>query len=247
MSDRADVNLRITSPSADYDSVSRVSPEHPCPYLPGRLSRTEAYQTDELDPQFYEKLLGQGFRRSGRLVYRPRCRGCSECRQVRVPVTDFKPSRSQRRVWRRNADITVDIHPPRVSDEKYVLFLEYLDDRHDSAMARSIESFQDFLYDSPTETLEFEYRLGSRLVGVSIADRCPGGLSSVYMYFDPKSSERSLGTFSALWEMDYSRSAGLSFYYLGYFVAGCGAMEYKSRFRPYQVLVDTDRWLTLSL
>lgn len=247
MNDRTDVNLRITSPSAAYDAISRVGPEHPCPYLPGKLSRTEAYQTEQLHPELYERLLGRGFRRSGCMVYRPRCRGCSECRQLRVPVAEFKPSRSQRRAWRRNADITVEVHPPQMSNEKYALFRKYLDGRHDRAMARSIESFQDFLYGSPTETLEFEYRLNSRLVGVSIADCCPGGLSSVYMYFDPNYSERSPGTFSVLWEMDYSRNAGLSYYYLGFFVTGCGTMEYKSRFRPYQVLVDTHRWLTLSL
>lgn len=246
MNDRSDVNLRVTSASADYDAVSRTTPEHPCPYLPDRKSRTEAYRADELDPQFHERLLGLGFRRSGRIVYRPRCRGCNECRQIRVPVGDFHPSRSQRRIFRRNTDVTVDVHPPRVTDEKYAIFREYLDGRHDATMARSIEAFQDFLYDSPTTTLEFEYRVDKRLIGVSIADRCPGGLSSVYMFFDPAFARRSPGTFSALYEIDFIRREGLSYYYLGFLVSGCAAMEYKNRFRPCQVLVENNHWLTLS-
>lgn len=247
MNDRSDLNLRVTSASADYDSISRSTPEHPCPYLPDRSSRTEAYRADELDPQFYERLLGLGFRRSGRVVYRPRCRGCRECRQIRVPIAEFKPSRSQRRILRRNADVTVDVHPPRVTDEKYMLFRQYIDGRHDGAMARTNEAFQDFLYDSPTETLEFEYRIDKRLIGVSIADRCPGGLSSVYMFFDPACAPRSPGTFSALHEIDYIRQAGMRYYYLGYYVAGCAAMAYKNRFRPCQILIDDDRWLTLPM
>lgn len=246
MTDRPDLNLRVTSASAEYEAISRTSPESPCPYLPGRLSRSEAYRVEELDPEFYERLLGKGFRRSGRVVYRPRCRGCSECRQIRVPLAEFQASRSQRRVWERNVDVVVSVHPPRVTDEKYMLFRQYVDGRHDGAMARTIEAFQDFLYDSPTTTLEFEYRIGSQLMGVGLADHCPLGLSSVYMYFDPALSKRSPGTYSALWEMEYAKRAGLSYYYLGYLVAGCRTMEYKSRFRPYQILVDTDRWLNFS-
>jgi len=246
MTDRTDVNLRITSPSAEYEAISRTSPETPCPYLPGRLSRSEAYHVDELDPEFYERLLGRGFRRSGRIVYRPRCRGCAECRQIRVPLAEFQPSRSQRRVWSRNIDVVVTVQTPRVTDEKYMLFRRYVDGRHDGAMARTIEAFQDFLYDSPTSTWEFEYRIESQLVGISLADRCPSGLSSVYMFFDPAVSKRSLGTFSALWEMDYAKREGLDYYYLGFLVAGCRTMEYKARFRPYQILVDADRWLNFT-
>ena len=37
-----------------------------------------------------------------------------------------------------------------------------------------------------------------RLLGVGICDRAPHSLSSVYFYFDPSESKRSLGTFAAL-------------------------------------------------
>lgn len=234
----------ISSPQGDYDALRFVSSEAPCPYLPGRQSRSEAYHADELDGELHEHLLSRGFRRCGRIIYRPRCRGCLECRQLRVPVADFRPSRSLARVARHNSDLRVEIREPVATEQKFKLYQAYLEHQHDSTMPRTYESFHDFLYDSPTETYELEYLWGERLVGVGIADRVPGGLSSVYMYFDPAVSARSLGTFSVLWELEYCRQLRLPYYYLGFFVAGSKTMAYKSRFRPYEVLAGEGRWVS---
>ena len=112
-------------------------------------------------------------------------------------------------------------------------------------MTGSLEEFDDFLYTSPVDTLEFKYYLGRRLVGVSLVDRSPRSLSSVYMYFDPDHSRRSLGTYSILWEIDYCRRSGILYYYLGFYVADCRAMAYKARFRPCAVLEDRRHWVKL--
>jgi arginine-tRNA-protein transferase len=241
MSDARAGEETVSSPQGDYDALRYVSSETTCPYLPGMQSRSEAYFVERLDGAQYECLLGRGFRRSGRIVYRPRCRACSECRSVRVPVGRFEPTRSMRRVWRRNADLRVEVGEPFPTDEKFELFCDYLDAQHDGTMARTYESFCEFLYDSPIRlegaTHEFRYCLGERLIGVGLADRWRGGLSSVYMYFDPEFSGRSLGTFSVLWEIEYCRREALPYYYVGYYVAGGRKMAYKSRFRPNEVLV----------
>lgn len=234
----------ISSRQADYDALRYVSPEMPCPYLSSRPSRSEAYLIGRLDGGTYERLMALGFRRSGRVLYRPACRGCRECRQLRVPVDQFVPTRSMRRVWRRNLDVRGRVGELVPTEEKYLLFERYLDAQHDDTMARTYESFHEFLYDSPTLTREFSYYLGERLVGVSILDVCPTGLSSVYMYFDPYYASRSLGTLSVLWEIEYCRREGLAYYYLGFFVAGGKKMAYKSRFRPNEVLAGADYWLT---
>jgi len=243
MNDLASSRLRISSPLAETDSLRYVGPEGPCPYLPDRLARNEAYVVDQLDPAQYEMLMGRGFRRSGRVVYRPRCRGCSACRPIRIPVEPFERSRSLRRVWSKNQDLEVSVGEPEPTPEKYVLYRDYLKARHDGTMDRSFASFEAFLYDSPTGTLEFSYRLGDLLVGVSIADRCPTGLSSVYMYSDPALSVRSLGTYSVLWELDWCRRQRLDYYYLGYYVEGSLTMTYKARFRPNEMLNTEGCWL----
>ena len=155
---------------------------------------------------------------------------------MRVPVDRFVRTRSMRRVWSRNADVRVTPGELTATNERFALFRLYLDAQHDGTMARTFDTFRDFLYDSPAETTEFCYRLGERLVGVSIVDACSDGLSSVYMYFDPDYGERSLGVFSVLWEIEHCRRHGLSYYYLGYYVAGSKTMDYKSRFRPNEVL-----------
>lgn len=235
----------VHSAQAEYDSLRNVSPEQPCPYLQGRSARSELYLAENLTGSTYEKLLARGFRRSGRIVYRPRCRACRECRQIRVLVDQFQPTRSMRRVERKNPDTTVEIGPAEATDEKFELYQRYLREQHDGSMSRSYEAFREFLYDSPLATLEARYRVGHRLIGVSVLDRCPKGLSSVYMYYDPDAADRSPGTFSILWEIQECRRRKLPYYYLGYYVAGSKTMAYKARFRPAEILVDEHRWIAL--
>ncbi|MCP4594701.1 MAG: arginyltransferase [bacterium] len=223
-----------------------VSPPSPCPYLPQREDQAEWFVPDELHPAAYEALMNRGFRRTGSVVYRPRCSGCDECRQARVLVGEFKRSRSMRRVWRRNHDVSAEVGKLEPTTEKRDLFRRYLESRHDGTMTGSPEEFDNFLYASPTHTQEVRYRLGRRLIGLSIVDRGAGSLSSVYMCFDPAHARRSLGTFSILWELEYCRREGVPLYYLGFHIAACPAMAYKSRFRPCEVLLDRRRWVTIS-
>jgi arginine-tRNA-protein transferase len=247
MAERPVINEPITSPQADYDSLRYVSAETPCPYLPGLMFRAESYYVDQFEGRSYERLMARGFRRSGRIVYRPRCRGCRECRQLRVLVGEFVPTRSMRRVWRRNADVSVTVQPAEPTGEKYEMFRRYLDFQHDGAMSRGYDAFVDFLYESPVESVELVYSLGKRVIAAGIVDECPGGYSSVYVYFDPDHARRSLGTFAALWEIAHCKKRGLPYYYLGYFVAGSPTMSYKARFRPNQVLAGDDRWISFRM
>lgn len=220
-----------------------VSAEHNCPYLPGVRARCEGFCTDELDPEVYARLMDRNFRRSGHVIYRPVCPECNECRTLRVPVHRFKPSRSQRRVLKRNRDVQAAVGPPVLTDEKWQLFLAYMDFQHDDTMSRERQDITDFLYDPPVDTIEICYRLGDELVGVSIADRSRDALSSVYMYFAPQHRRRSLGTYSALWEIDHCRRSGIPYYYLGYYIAGARTMAYKARFAPCEVLNDSNVWV----
>lgn len=211
--------------------------EQSCPYLPDRVAVNQGFAIESLPTDVYQALMERGFRRSGQAVYRPVCNDCSMCRPIRVPVQEFTPSRSQRRIWRRNSDIKVDlatgIEPSR---SKWELFRDYVDHQHDDTMSTEYDDFVNFLYTTPTRSVEFSYRLEERLVGVSIADMCPDVLSTVYMFFDPALRRRSLGTYSILWEIDYCQRHDISHYYLGFHVAGARTMDYKARFRPCEFL-----------
>lgn len=220
-----------------------VGEAHPCPYLPGRQAREEVFLAFEFPPGLYHDLMDCGFRRSGNLFYRPICENCRECRAIRVPVSGFRPSKSQRRILRKNQDLAVAVQEPQFTKEKFRIFRDYSEFQHNSDSEDSPERFRDHLYVSPVMTLEFEYRLAGRLVAVSIADVCSRSLSSVYAYYDPEFSERSLGTFSALWEILYCRGKGISYYYIGFYVRDCPSMSYKARFRPYEILSPEYEWI----
>jgi arginine-tRNA-protein transferase len=176
------------------------------------------------------------FRRLGEVFYRPQCGGCDACRMIRLPVAEFRPSRSQRRCMKRNADVDVRVAPPRMSDEKQELYKRYLLARHDGQMDGSPAELHGFLYSSPVDTLEIGYFVRERLVAVGIADAEPAALSAVYCYFEPTLHGRGLGVFNVLTLIEECRRRGLPHLYLGYYVRGCAAMDYKAGYRPCEIL-----------
>jgi leucyl-tRNA---protein transferase len=223
-----------------------VLPEHECSYLPGRVARSRAFVASRMSPGVYHEFMDAGFRRSGRLVYQPICGGCRACLPLRVPVAPFAPGKTQRRCWRRNQHLIVSIGDAEPTDEKYALYRRYQSEWHRKAEADDRESFEAFLYDSPVDTVEFCYRDGGgKLLAVGICDVSPESLSSVYFYFDPPEAKRGLGTFGALREIEEARAMGVPHYYLGYWIRGCGAMEYKSAFGPCEVLEPDGVWRRL--
>ena len=217
-------------------------PAYPCPYLPGREARNRAFLAERFDPLWYRLLMDRGFRRSGTLFYQPACQGCNQCKAIRVPVARFNPSRSQRRVSRKNLDLTVTVGPPVFSTEKHDLYVRYLARQHDDSMGQGQDDARGFLYESPVETLEFCYRLRHKLVAVGIADISEKALSSVYLMFDPDQAWRSPGTYSILWEIAWCRRRQIPYYYLGFYVRDCRKMNYKARFRPCELLGDDGQW-----
>jgi arginine-tRNA-protein transferase len=221
-------------------------PEHDCAYLPDRAAMTRALFADSLPPQLYHEMMDAGFRRSGRIVYQPVCRTCRACVSIRVPVATFSPSKSQRRCLRRNLDLVVTIARPHADDESFDLYHRYQTEWHRGESVHSREDFESFLYDSPVQTIEFKYRDAfGRLLAVGICDVCQRtSLSSVYFYFEPSQRRRGLGTFGALVEVEWARQQGIPQYYLGFWVAGCRAMEYKSQFRPHELLCGDGVWRT---
>ena len=232
-----------------------VFPDHPCSYLPGRPATSRGFVVGEMPGSVYHRFMDAGFRRSGKLMYQPVCRGCRKCVPLRVPVQSFRPSKSQRRSCRRNEDLSVGVDLPQATQEKYELYQRYTTQWHGKSPAEDgedgdgggWETFESFLYDSPVDTLEFCYRDSSaRLLAVGICDICADSLSSVYFYFDPVEAKRGPGTFGAVYEIEFARDQRIPHYYLGYWVSGCGAMSYKASFRPCEILDSDGRWRTLA-
>ena len=99
-----------------------------------------------------------GFRRSGRIIYQPACAGCRECVPLRVEVGKLALSKGQRRVLRKNHDLVIRVAPPEPSAEKWNLYCRYQRDWHAGGQIGTPADFVRFLYQSPVDTIEFEYR-----------------------------------------------------------------------------------------
>jgi len=217
-------------------------PPFPCSYLPDRLARHQTLLATDLPPGLYHALMDLNFRRMGELVYRPVCDACTACRQIRVPVRAFEPSRAQRRCLARNVDVAATTGEPVLTDEKADLYRRYLAGRHDGQMDGSVDELARFLYAGSARTIETCYRLEGRLVAVGIADVEPQALSAVYCYFAPDLPRRGLGVLNVLRLIGEARARDVEHLYLGYFVAGAQTMEYKAGYRPCEALTPEGRW-----
>ncbi|MGZ8409872.1 MAG: arginyltransferase [Hyphomicrobium sp.] len=222
----------------------------PCPYLPGRMERRLVAELGTTDAAAFHDTLSQaGFRRSHRFAYVPVCRDCSACATVRIVVEGFRPSRTQRRLIGRNADLTASDTPPRATAEQYELFRAYQSGRHSGGeMARmDFFDYQALVEDTPVDTSVAEFRdPQGHLVAACITDRVADGFSAVYSFFRPDMPQRGLGSYMIMWLVERARELQLPHVYLGFWVADCQKMAYKIRFQPLEAYTP-EGWKPLRL
>ena len=219
--------------------------EDKCPYFKdGRPSRTAFLYPDRpLEPPEFEAAIQMGMRRSGFLLYRPICPGCRKCQPFRVPIATFEISTSQKRVWKHCAgQFEISLARPNAETDRLNLYERYGEFQHGKGDSDP-GSYSEFLVDSCADTYELSWRnKEGKLAAVSIVDILPTGLSSVYSYWDPDLQHLSLGTYTALCEIDLCRRNQLPYYYLGYLVPGAKTMNYKAKFGPAEVW-EGDNWI----
>ncbi len=219
-----------------------VTAPQPCPYLDGKVERKlfTALQGDRAQ-DLNDVLSRQGFRRSQNVLYRPSCADCVACMSARIVVNEFAPSKSQKRVLKRNRHLIREARAPWATEDQYDLFRRYLDSRHsDGGMAdMDIYEFAAMIEETPVPSRVVEYYeetpQGRDLIAVCLTDVLSDGLSMVYSFFEPTRANDSLGAYIILDHIDIARDAGLDYVYLGYWVPGSRKMDYKARYRPLQI------------
>ncbi|XP_076020610.1 arginyl-tRNA--protein transferase 1 isoform X1 [Genypterus blacodes] len=148
-------------------------------------------------------------------------------------------------------------------DASYQVYKLYQMAIHKDPPEKPSESqFRRFLCDSPLEaehspdgpeagygSFHHQYWLDGRIIAVGVIDILPTCVSSVYLYYHPDFASLSLGSYSALREIAFTRqlqkqSPKLSYYYLGFYIDSCPKMRYKRKYRPADLLCpETYVWV----
>jgi arginyl-tRNA--protein-N-Asp/Glu arginylyltransferase len=216
-----------------------------CQYLPARQATTDTRIVVGDTAEELEAMLIRGWRRFGPVQFRPACATCGECVPLRIPVADFRPSRSQRRAARACAGLRVVIGPPRVDEERLALYRVWHRSREQARQwapseldARDYRLQLAFPHPAARELAYYDDAPGppARLVGLATCDETPRAWNATYFFYDPAYARRSIGVANILRQIDVARARGIPHVYLGFRVLACQSMRYKAAFRPHELL-----------
>ena len=227
---------RLDPPSTDFCTL-----DYECAYLKGRSVRMRYKYVTHSNSDFNSAVIQRGWRRFGNYYFYPICNECNECKSLRISVKDFKPSKSQKKAIKRNINTSIHIQKPTVTTEHIKLYNKYHKWKHqkDDWRYKEIstyeyyENFAEGAYNFGKEVLYYDK---DRLIGVDLIDIIDDGISSIYFFYDPDYARLSLGIYSLIKQIDIAKILKKEWIYLGYWVDGCKAFEYKTNFKPLQIL-----------
>jgi arginyl-tRNA--protein-N-Asp/Glu arginylyltransferase len=206
----------------------------------------EEFYSESVSPAQLDKLLADGWRHFGTHFFRYNLGFYGlDIRRViplRIRLSDFSFSKSQRRVLRNNADLQMRIRPVEITTEVEHLFHLHKK-RFDHAAPESIYDFVSSAPASvPCEAKEVAVYDSDALVAVSYFDGGETSTSGIYAMFDPLERARGLGIFTMLKEIEFAIGAGKKFYYQGYCYEGESFYDYKKRFRGIESFDWSGNW-----
>ncbi|XP_049592294.1 arginyl-tRNA--protein transferase 1 isoform X5 [Syngnathus scovelli] len=186
---------------------------------------------------------------------RPPCRKAKELRKER---------HHQKEQMKHSSVGVSSTNPPAATKTNQTKTLEDLLTETCPDTSSHCFEFRRFLCDSPLEaehtddgpemgygSFHQQYWLDGQIVAVGVIDILPTCVSSVYLYYHPDFAFLSLGSYSALREIAFTRqlqkqSPKLSHYYLGFYIHSCPKMRYKGQYRPADLLCpETYVWVPI--
>lgn len=212
-----------------------------CSYLDG-LEQTMHYKIiDDCSKEKCEDFIQRGFRRFGKMYFRPICSTCDECKSIKIDVRNFSFSKSQRRVIRKAKNIRSIIQKPSLTKSHIELFEKYhLHMKDQKDWEYTATTAQGYYNSFVSGANEFGYEVlyfdEERLIGVDLIDILPNGISSIYFYYDPDYKKYALGKLSMYKQIMFAKETDKEWIYMGYYVKDCPSLSYKSHYEPYLTL-----------
>jgi len=242
----------------DIHSIDFCTLDYECAYLPDRKTRMYYRYIPNATRTLASELIRRGWRRFGHSYFHPICSGCSECKNIRIDVRNFKPSRSQKRAIKKNRDTHIYIQKPSLTYEHVELYNTFHKFKEQKSGWKFHEMdvqtyYEEFVVGAHNFGKEVLYFRDDRLVAVDLIDILDDGISSIYFFYDPAYEKLSLGIYSLLVQLQLAKNLGLQWIYLGYWVRGCRSFAYKTQFKPYEVLEgfpplgEEPRWRAVDL
>lgn len=205
----------------------------------------EEFYAEEVTPAGIDMLLADGWRHFGRHFFRYNFGVYqNELRRVlplRIRLADFKLSRSQRRTIRKNREMSVELTDLAITPEIHDLFHRHKR-RFKSSVPTSIYDFLGFDGETPTDCRSVLVYENESLIAASFFDVGESSVSSIYGIFDPDLSDKRLGIFTLLKEIEFAHEHGKQFFYHGYAYEGESFYDYKKRFGALETFDWCGRW-----
>ena len=195
---------------------------------------SEAFNAEYMSLTEWENMLATGWRHNAMMFFRVSSQFDEDGNRldilpIRYQLNQFEMSKSQRKVWRKNQDLTFKLVPLSISDEMHFMFEQHTQ-RFRYNVPHSIFDFVSPIPNKPFPTYQFEVYKLDKLICCTFVDITSHTLSSTYAMFDLEESKRSLGIFTMLLEMLYGISYKKALHYPGYAFLQPSYMDYKKNF-----------------
>lgn len=223
--------------------LKEFSLEDKCSYLDDKKQTTHYKIIDNCTTDACQELVERGFRRFGKMYFRPICAECHECQSIKIDVENYTFSKSAKRIKKKASRLTVHTQTPSLTQEHLNLFDKYhlhMRDKKDWNYAKTTAEhyYNSFVVGHEEFGYEVLYFDGEKLIAVDLIDVLEDGISSIYFYYDPDYSHLSLGKLSLYHQIEFANESSKKWIYLGYYVEGCPSLSYKSEYKPYLTLEE---------
>lgn len=199
----------------------------------------------------YERLLAQGYFRSGGRMFRSELM-CVEDEiwtpvNIRLDLQDFSLRKSQRKLLNRcRASFRTTVAQLEITEEKDALYRGF---KH---------RFKGFVHDSlalflheghphiEVETWEIGIWDGEKLIALSLVDRAGSSVASLLCVYHPDYARWSLGQCTLILEALWAQESGVRWFYPGYVFDRPSLFDYKLRMGAMRYRTSKGRWASWS-